>query len=343
MSATFFQTISTKQLLKVAAGAVLSFGLAFALVQASSFAQSGDAGTANTLKISPVRTDVSADPGETKIVKVTVTNPTSKKVSVRVIQNDFVAGDEDGTPAIILEENEYAESHSLKRFMTPVDSVMLEANESKTIDVELKVPANAEPGGYFGVVRFAPTDPDTGGQVNLSASVASLILLTVNGDAPEKLDLTEFVVQQDGRKKSFFANGDNISVTARFENKGNVQAGPFGKVSLLKGNEVIHESDFNNKEQRDMVLPSSARRWNIPVEHVGSLGKYTVTATFTYGTSNQTIEVSESFWVIPRNAIIMAVVGLLLVIGLIVGGIFYFRRRKNSFPGSSSLKSRRRR
>lgn len=343
MATTFLQNHNTKQLFRVAAGVALAAVFAFTLVQANSFAQAdSDSATANSLKVSPLRTDVTADPGETKIVKVTVTNPTSQKVSVRVIQNDFVAGDEDGTPAIILEETEYAESHSLKRFMTPVESVMLEGNESKTIDVELKVPADAEPGGYFGVVRFAPTSPDSGGQVNVSASVASLILLRVNGDAPEKLDLTEFVVQQDGRKKTFFVNYDNITVTARFENTGNVQAGPFGKVSLSKGDTVVHEADFNNKEQRDMVLPSSARRWTVPLEHVSGIGRYTVTATFTYGADNKTIDVSESFWVIPRNAIIAGSVGILVVIGAIVGGVIYFRRRRNSFP-SSSFDARRKR
>lgn len=121
-----------------------------------------------------------------------------------------------------------APSHSLKRFMVPVDNVELNAGESRTIDVELRIPEDAEPGGYFGAVRFAPADPDTGGQVNASASVASLVLLRVNGDAPEKLDLAEFSIRQDERVKSFMADGENVVATVRFENKGRVQAGPFG-------------------------------------------------------------------------------------------------------------------
>ncbi len=343
MSVNILRITGTKQLLKVAAGAALSVGIVFAALQASSFAQSTNDSevAANTLKVSPVRTDVSADPGETKIVKVTITNPTNQRVSVRVIQNDFVAGDEDGTPAIILEETEYAPSNSLKRFMTPVENVMLEGNESRVIDVELIVPTDAEPGGYFGVVRFAPSSPDSGGQVNVSPSVASLILLTVNGEAPEKLDLTQFVVQQDNRKKSFFASSDNITVTARFENKGNVHAGPFGKISLLKGDTVVHEDDFNNKEQRDMVLPSSARVWKVPLEHVSGLGRYTVKATFTYGAQNQTIEASQTFLVIPRNTIIVGVVGLIVIIAGITGAVFYVKKRRNSFGSSFSSRGGR--
>lgn len=335
MSVNTLQTVSPKQLAKLVLGAILSTGIVLAFATAISFAQTDtntetDTETANTLKISPLRTDVTADPGETKTVKVLITNLYDKPISVRVIQNDFVADDEDGTPAIILEEDEYAPSHSLKRFMTPIEDVTLEAGEARAINVELVIPDDAEPGGYFGAVRFAPTDPDTGGQVNVSASVASLILLRVNGDAPEKLDLTDFAVWQDDRKKTFFVNGNDIELMARFENKGAVQAGPFGKISVQKGDDVVYEADFNTEQPRDVILPDSARRWRVPLDQTASFGHYTVSATFTYGTSNQTIEVSQSFWVIPRNVIIAAAVGLLVLIAAIVGGVFYFRRRNDS-------------
>ncbi len=342
MIAHKLQTVTVQQILKIAGGAILALCLAIGLMSASSLAQQSDENkAANALKVSPVRTDVSADPGETKIVKVTVTNPSSIRVGVRIIQNDFIAGDEEGTPAIILEETEYAESHSLKRFMTPLENIVLEGNESRVIDAEIVVPADAEPGGYFGVVRFAPTDPDSGGQVNVSPSVASLILLTVNGDAPEKLELTDFQVQQDGRKKSFFVSGDGIGLFARFQNKGDVQAGPFGKVSVLKGDKIVFEKDFNNKDPRDMVLPNSARFWKVPFEGTDSFGHYTVSATFAYGSKNQTIEVTQSFWVIPRNVIIMAVIGLIVLIGAIVGGVYYFRHRSNSMNRTFGAKRRR--
>ncbi len=341
MIAHKLQTVSTQHILKIALGAIVAIGIVAGLMSVSSSAQESSSSAANALKISPVRTDVSADPGETKIVKVTVTNPSSSRVGVRIIQNDFIAGDEEGTPAIILEETEYAESNSLKRFMTPLENVVLEGNESRVIDAEIVVPADAEPGGYFGVVRFAPTDPDTGGQVNVSPSVASLILLTVNGDAPEKLNLTDFRIQQDDRKKNFFVNGDGIELFARFENKGNVQAGPFGKISVLKGDTIVFEKDFNANDPRDVVLPNSARFWKIPFEDTSSFGKYTVSATFAYGSKNQTIEMTQTFWVIPRNVIIAAAVGLLVLIGAIAGGVFYFRRRNNSFGRSFDAKRRR--
>jgi hypothetical protein len=284
--------------------------------------------TANTLKVSPVRTDVEIKPGESKTVKTTVTNLTDGPITVKPIENDFVAGDERGTPALILDEDKFAPTHSLKRFMTPLKNVTIPAGQSKNIEVVITVPANAQPGGYFGAVRFAPTNPDGGGQVNLSGSVASLILMTVPGPAVEKLELTEFNIQQNGVTGTNFRTPNNLQATVRFENKGSVQLGPFGKVSVKQGDKVIYASDFNNKNPRDMTLPDSARRWDIPLKNIGNFGKYTVTAVFTYGAKNQSIEVTKSFWVIPTTVIIWSIVGLIVLIGLIVGIWLFLRSYK---------------
>jgi len=287
---------------------------------------------ANVLKVMPVRSDVSINPGETKTVKTTVTNLTSAPLSIHPVTNDFIAGDERGTPALILDDNKYAPTHSLKRFMQPLADVTIPAKESKVIEVTISVPKDAQAGGYFGAVRFVPSSPE-GGQVNLNASVASIMLLTVPGDMVEQLRLTEFNVQQNGQSNGYFRTPDNIQVTFRLENKGNAQSGPFGKISLQKGKDLVYETDFNNNDPRDMVLPDSARRWDVPLKNIEAFGHYTVTATFTYGQKNQTIEVTKSFWVIPLPVLIGAIAGaviLLLVIAFVIWKIVTRGRRGNS-------------
>ena len=103
-----------------------------ALSVSTAAVDNNNAPAANTLKITPVRTDLEMDPGETKTVKITITNPADFDVEVRPIQNDFVADDEDGTPALILDEDEFAPNHSLKRFMQPIENVEVPAGESRT-------------------------------------------------------------------------------------------------------------------------------------------------------------------------------------------------------------------
>jgi len=307
--------------------AVIAFVLALVLM-AMVFASSVGAQSANTLKVSPVRSDLEVKPGETGEVPVTITNLTNADIFVTPIQNDFVQGDESGTPSIILDEDEFAPTHSLKRFMQPLENVKVPANGSAVVTVRIVVPSDAQAGGYFGALRFAPTTPDGGGQVNLSASVASLILLTVPGPMTEQLNLTEFILQQGGQSGTDFRTGDGLKAVFRFENKGNIQLGPFGKLSVTKGKDLIYDYDFNRDTPRDVVLPNGARKWEVPIENIDGFGHYTVHATFTYGLTNKTIEVERSFWVIPTAYIIAAIGIIILLIAAVIFLVVWLKGRR---------------
>lgn len=335
-------SVSVKQYIRNTIGLVMVATVAFAsLLGTQAFAQTATTNNStNVLKVSPVRTDVQVGPGTSKTVQVTVTNLTRDAIAVSPIENDFISGDEKGTPSLILDADKYAPTHSLKRFLTPLTDVTIPGNQSKTVDVLITVPAGTQAGGYFGAIRFAPASDGTGGQVNLSASVASLILLTVPGPTTEQLNLTDFTVQQSGKTGTFFNTTNNLFTFIRFENKGNVQEGPFGKVSVKNGNKVVYQTDFNVAEPRDQVLPDGARRWDVPLKDLGTFGHYTVTATLTYGTNNQTVEAVKSFWVVPVSYIIGAIVALVLLIAIIIFLIFFFRGRarrrlRNRMHGNS--------
>lgn len=289
--------------------------------------------SANTLKVSPVRSDIEVKAGETYTLKVGITNLTGSDMYVKPITNDFIAGDERGTPALILDADQYAPTHSLKRFMKPLGDVVVPAGKLYMVDVVIAVPKEAKSGGYFGALRFAPTDPASGGEVNLSASVASLILMTVPGPFTEKLDLTDFQVQQNKANGTIFRTPNNLQLTFRFASSSNVQVAPFGKISVTKGDKVVYQADFNDKTPKDMILPDSARRWDVPLKNIeGFFGKYTVHATLTYGSSNQTVEVQKNFWIISWAAIAIAGGALLLLIILVVVIILLIRRRKRRAP-----------
>lgn len=324
-----------KKHIRINIGAVMVAVMALSiLIGSQSFAQTANTNNStNVLKISPVRSDIEIKPGESKKIPVTVTNLTKTSITVSPIENDFIAGDERGTPALILDEDKFAPTHSLKRFMEPLSDVTVPANKSKTVDVVITVPKDAKAGGYFGAVRFAPSSPDGSAQVNLSASAASLILLTVPGDIVEKVDLSKFEIQQDGKAGSFFQSSNDLQAAIRFENKGGAQVGPFGKVTVTQNGSVVYETDFNNKTPRDVILPDSARAWDIPLKKIGSFGNYTVTATFTYGQKNQTIEVTKSFWVVPQFVIIATIIGILVIIGIIVGIWLFLRGYKRRLLG----------
>lgn len=292
-----------------------------------------ETGGANTLKVSPLRTDITLRPGESRGVPVFVENLDSRPIVLKPIQNDFIAGDdESGAPAIILDENEYAPVHSLKRFMQPLDVITVGPGERREVRVPISVPQNAQSGGYFGALRFAPANPDGSENVNVSSSVASLILLTVPGNLIESLALTNFMIMQDEQEISRLSNPEGVSAVVRLENRGNVQVAPFGNLSVLKGEEVVFSGAFNDIKPAGVVLPDSSRKFEVNVENLENFGKYTFKATLGYGTtgSGDTIEVEKSIWIIPSSYIFGAIGGLIaliVIIALIVTALRSYKKK----------------
>jgi hypothetical protein len=256
-------------------------------------------------------------------------------VLLQPIENDFVAGDEKGSPSILLDQNSYAPTHSLKRFMVALPVVTVPANSSKEVDVQITVPKTAQAGGYFGAIRFAPASSGGSKSVNLGTSVASLILMTVPGPTVEQVTLTNFDVQQDGGTATNFRTSNDLSLLLRFQNKGNLQEGPFGQVNVQKGKKVIYTYNFNDKTPKQQILPDSARRWTVPLKGLGKFGKYTISGTFTYGTKGQSIEITKTIWIIPTTVIMIGVIGLLVIVALGVGFWMFIRSYKRKILRSS--------
>lgn len=296
----------------------------------------------NTLKISPVRSDITIEAGKSAKVTVTISNLTATPVGLKPIENDFIAGDEKGTPSLILDENSYAPTHSLKRFMVPLKTITVPANSSQNVDVTIAVPKTAQAGGYYGALRFAPLTASGDQSVNLGASVASLILMTVPGPTTEKLLMTNFDIQQNGDTAGSFRTPDNINLFLRFKNEGNVQLAPFGQIYVKKGDKVLYKSDFNVEDPKQVVLPDSARRWeNIPLKGFGKFGKYTVGATFGYGTKGQNIEVEKTVWIIPSTYIVGGLIAIGILIALIVFIVLFLKGYKKRVLRGSRGKRRR--
>lgn len=324
---------------------MLSFAvLVLAVAVPSVYAQNGgnvSGGSSNkqakdSLRVSPVRTDVVIKPGESRTVKVSVQNMTDSTLTFKPINNDFVAGDsEDGSPSIIFDENEYAPTHSLKRFMKPIPNVVVGPSEQVGVDVVINVPHNAQAGGYYGAVRFAPVLPDGSSSVNVSGSVASLILMKVPGNVVENLTMKEFAVTQKGKASTRFSSPKDIDVTVRLENKGNVHIAPFGNIFVTKGKDMVYSAKINDKKPAGVILPDSTRKWTVPAEKIGNFGKYNITAVVGYGENNKTINIEKSIWIIPTIYIVGAIVAVLVLIGIIVAIFMSLRAYKRRILRSS--------
>lgn len=278
----------------------------------------------NGIRVSPVRTDITIDAGQTSTVTLTVQNITSGSAEYQAIINDFVAGNnEDGQPALILDANQYAPSHSLKRYIAPIPNMTIDAGQSKQVKVTITIPKDAAAGGYYGAVRFTPvaSEGKSNNNVTLSASVGSLILVKVPGDVKENVTLESFDVRtnltEKGAGSAVFFSNKGLYAVARFKNTGNVHEQPFGKVVLKRGNTILQTTEINNTDPKGNVLPDSTRRFVVKLDKVGLWGKYTVDGNFGYGTNGQLLSGTTSFFVIPLG-LILGVLALIAVVLLLI-------------------------
>jgi hypothetical protein len=292
---------------------------AFAIVFSSSVlpaaAQTNTNG-GNALKVSPVRNDLEIKPGATQTIDVYVQNLTAEPAKLKAIINDFVANkDESGAPSIILDENKSAPSRSLKQYVTKIPDFTLQPNENKNIKVTITIPANADAGGYFGAVRFAPASSDTNQTLSLSGSVGSLVLVRVPGDLKEKANIVSLDVRnKDNHANTLYTSNKNLHGAIRIQNTGNVQLQPFGKVQLKKSGKVLGVYEINNVQPRGNVLPDSIRRFDFKLDNLGSFGKYTLDANIGYGSKGELLTTSTTFYIVPVPVMIITAVVLALII-----------------------------
>lgn len=272
----------------------------------------------NGLRISPVISNITIAPGKTGVVDVTITNVQTVAAQLQAIINDFTASpDESGNPDIIVNPNQYAPSHSLKRFVQPItDIINLAPGESVVVPVTIKVPAGAAGGGYYGLVRFSPAgnQSQSGKNLSLAGSVGSLILLTVPGNIVHNLSIASFDVESGGSAKTIFFSSKNISAVVRFNNQGNIQEQPFGRILIKKGSTQVFSGQVNNVSPRGNVLPGSIRKFSVTLSKVGSLGEYKAEGNFGYGTNGQLLSAQTTFYVIPLYLIILAAIILIVIL-----------------------------
>jgi hypothetical protein len=261
--------------------------------------------------VGPGKSEIQLEPGQTYTQIITVTNRISDNRTFKLEIED-ISGTQDGSEAVVLlgkEEGPYG----IRDFISfPSNTFTLNLGERARIPVTIRIPANAEPGGYYGSVLVSTvrnTDQTDAGapQTPVIARVGSLFFLTVGGNIAREGE-TKDISTIDGK---FWYQSGPIELAILFENTGSVHTNPYGEISITNmfGEEVGYE-----ELEPWYVLPKSLRSREIIWNRDLLLGRYEVTARINRGYDDIVDEVSTSFWVVPVKIIIGALVVLFAVI-----------------------------
>lgn len=289
------------------------------------------------IQISPTRNELTVQQGESKGFKINVKNITPGVLTARAFVNDFESDNETGAPQIITDAKRKSD-YSIKPFLKGLSDIELQPGETKEVALTIDMPLTQAPGAYFGAVRFAAipkgseqSTNDSGKQIALTASVASLVLIQVPGDVTEGMTLNSLTLQEADEtgkvlKSGTFWTTPPNQLATRITNTGNSFVQPFGKVVINKGGKEVYSYEFNLKTNRGNVLPKSSRTFTDPIKNIGGFGKYEVTSSLSFKQGGEVFIIKQGFWVIP----IWAFIVLAVAIVALIAGIFFLRRRMNN-------------
>lgn len=316
--------------------------------------------SSNGLGISP-RKDYTVQAGKTVTDTLFIQNLSLNQdlqVSIRLV--DFGAANETGTPALQLEENAPQTPWSLKPFVKVQDSIKIAAGKSANVPISVTIPATQGAGSYYSAIEYTAQNPETKEKVNIAASTASLVFVTVPGNAKEQLVMKQFGTyasnenQTSGGFKSFFLGASPKEFAYRLENRGNIAEQPSGSLLVkdMFGRTVKEVADANPKKQlvligqtrriqvcmKSSVLtskdPSGQQSQQAVCDDPGLLpGRYTAQIALYYGlngNNSQELTATTSFWYFPWWSLILLGVAIVLVAGLVwlVRRAFSNRRTK---------------
>ncbi len=287
------------------------------------------AGSGQALEIAPPLTYLKVNPGQTVTSKILIRDVAKTDLIITGQANDFVAEGETGTPKVILDNNT-PDPYSMKDWVAPIASLTLKPQQIQTMTITLNVPANASPGGHYGVIRFTGTPPSLNGQgVSLSASVGSLFLVTVSGKITDQLSVTEFSVNKAGKTGHLFQSGP-LNFVERINNTGNVHEEPTGLVTItdMFGRKL---ATLPINQSQNNILPASIRKFNEDLNSsvIGNkhlFGHYTAKLSLTYGASQKTVNASLSFWVIPYKLVAIVIAAIIILFFALRYGIKRYNR-----------------
>ena len=320
----------------------LGFGAPLALAATATPAQS-TAKNGQALEIAPPVVYLTVDPGKTYKTQIFIRDISSGNLQVAGQVNNFIASGEDGTPKILLDNDAASDPYTIVNWVAPLPKLLLIPREIKSMTATINVPADASPGGHYGVIRFTATAPSVegGSGVSLSASIGVLMLITVTGNIQEGLSVKEFSVNNGGSAGTFFQSGP-VNFVERLENTGNVHLKPVGQVSItdMFGKKF---AAVNVNLPPANILPHSTRKFTQPLDKavIGNkrlFGRYTATLKVDYGDSKKTLTSTTVFWVVPYKLI--GGIILTLIVGFFL--IRFLISRYNQRILSRSQKSRRR-
>jgi hypothetical protein len=257
-----------------------------------------------SLAVSPGIKEIITEPGKSRTISAQVTNITDKPLSISTSANRFEAFEK-----IPEKDRSLFDASAWIKLVEP--HFILQPNETRTVDMQVTAPINAEPGGRYATVYFQPLVPTQMLRQNsaqIGARVGMLALFVTKGVMQEKLTV-------DSLKTSFLRESGPVEFELTVKNSGNIHVIPSGYIEILDGQgKRLSTAPL----PISLILPKTTKTIEIPWDNQGRIGKFSARPVISYGTPslNASGEI-VSFWIAPWFGVsiwtlILGVIGFMI-------------------------------
>lgn len=250
------------------------------------------------LTVSPIRTELTVQPGTSQDETLTLTNSSNHHMTVHLSAEEF---------SVINQQYDYAfnvETQLTKWVTFTPDLLELEAGQTKTATFRVGVPLSAEPGGRY-LSMFASTDvSNPEGDITSQQRIASLLYLTVDGSVSRSGHLISLNVP--------WITTGNTTWSASLQNTGSTHYYSRYNVVVksLFGDDVAYSTGSS------LILPGTVRLISDDQPLPNMPGIYKV--TYTIGLGDTPAEVEDRYLIyVPPVFIYVSVFGMILIFSLI--------------------------
>lgn len=207
--------------------------------------------SAHALTLSPIRYEISGNPGEVLTEEIKVFNESKKSQFYYISFSNFEAQGDSGSPAFVDPKD------GLGTWITTSEaSLNLAAGEQKTVTFKIAIPKDAEPGGHFAALFFGTTAPGESNGVSIGTKTGALILLSVAGEVRESAGLVDFQLHNN---KHFYKSLP-VGFQYRFSNQGGDRVKPKGNV-IVRSILGWRVKKVNANPGDGNVLPKTTRKF----------------------------------------------------------------------------------
>jgi hypothetical protein len=283
--------------------------------------------TASALTISPVKIEVTGDPGQTLNGELELLNEQAGSKTFFSSFENFEPSGDTGSPKFI------GSSDGLATWLGTSPNVNVSTGETVKVPYSITIPADAEAGGYFAAIFWGEQDPAaaSAGEVAIGGKLGVLILLRVAGDIEEKGGISEFGIVGGLKLKSSLP----VGLSYRFSNNGGDRVVPLGDI-VIKNMFGATTDTLSANINEGSVLPNSGRKFqtvwgdmavasttvgffNTAKNQLNSFhfGLYKANLSVTFGATNQLATDSVWFFMMPwqlLSLVLVLVCSLILIL-----------------------------